>query len=158
MLRRALQGSLGPRAHHSSLLQSLLAGRIRQVNIGPLRGPLPAGNWLASVDVQQLRAGHWSCSRQFLPCLGWSPSRECQGCNTICCPAGRCPICNEEADTPEHAPPAVPSPHENQAVHRGEHSYQPAPGPGEQRRGGIGATWRSLQSRLATTMSASGGN
>ena len=54
----------------------------------------------AAVDTHQLRAGHWSRSRQYLHRIGCLPSPA--GCPDKKCPAGFCIVCGEEADTPEH--------------------------------------------------------
>ena len=56
----------------------------------------------AAVDVHQLRAGHWSRSRQYLHRIGRFPSPACAGCPNKKCPAASCLVCGEEADTPEH--------------------------------------------------------
>ena len=56
----------------------------------------------AAVDVYQLRAGHWSRSRQHLHRIGRFPSPACAGCLNKKCPAASCLVCGEEADTPEH--------------------------------------------------------
>lgn len=55
-----------------------------------------------SVDVHQLRAGHWAGSAQYLHRIGKKPTADCPGCNDTGCPAGLCPVCREEADTPRH--------------------------------------------------------
>ena len=56
----------------------------------------------AAVDTHQLRAGHWSRSRQYLHRIGCLPSPDCAGCPDKECPVGFCIVCGEEADTPEH--------------------------------------------------------
>jgi hypothetical protein len=61
-----------------------------------------------AVDVHQLRAGHCSISSQYLHRIGRLPTRTCPGCPRCPgrpdprCPAARCAVCKEEADTPEH--------------------------------------------------------
>ena len=56
----------------------------------------------ASVDVHQLRAGHWGRSRQYLHRIGRLPAPACAGCSSTECPAALCPVCREEADLPAH--------------------------------------------------------
>ena len=60
------------------------------------------GTRLVAVDVHQLRAGHWSCSEQYLHRIGRRPTPGCEQCNIVECPAARCRVCSEEADTPRH--------------------------------------------------------
>ena len=55
-----------------------------------------------AVNVHQLRAGHWSRSRQYLHRIGRLPSPACQQCPNLECPAARCIVCREGPDTPEH--------------------------------------------------------
>ena len=57
---------------------------------------------LAAVDVHQLRAGHWSCSEQYLHRIGCRPTPGCERCSDVECPAARCRVYNEETDTPRH--------------------------------------------------------
>ena len=63
----------------------------------------------AAVDTHQLRAGHWSRSRQYLHRIGRFPSPECPGCPSKECPAALCAVCGEKADTPEHVLLRCPS-------------------------------------------------
>lgn len=56
----------------------------------------------AAVNVHQLRAGHWGHSEQYLHRIGRRPTPTCQQCNCEACPAARCLVCKEGADTPEH--------------------------------------------------------
>ena len=63
----------------------------------------------AAVDIHQLRAGHWSRSLQYLHRIGRHPSPECAQCPDKRCPAARCAVCREEADTPEHVLLRCPS-------------------------------------------------
>ena len=65
-------------------------------------GPVPGEDREAAVDVHQLRAGHWGLSRQYLHRIGRLPGPACTGCADKECPAARCVVCREEADTPEH--------------------------------------------------------
>ena len=67
-----------------------------------LPGPVEEEDRLAAVDVHQLRAGHWSCSEQYLHRIGRRPTPGCEQCNNVECPAARCRVCSEEADTPRH--------------------------------------------------------
>ena len=55
-----------------------------------------------AVDIHQLRAGEWSGSQQYLHKIGRLPTADCFKCEKEECPAGRCLICQVEADTPEH--------------------------------------------------------
>lgn len=55
-----------------------------------------------AVNVHQLRAGHWSRSRQYLHRIGRLPSPACQQCPDRGCPSARCIVCREGPDTPEH--------------------------------------------------------
>ncbi|KAF0304736.1 RNA-directed DNA polymerase from mobile element jockey [Amphibalanus amphitrite] len=67
-----------------------------------LPGPVSGDNRMAAVDTHQLRAGHWSQSAQYLHRIGRRPNDTCQGCADTECPAARCLVCGEEADTPRH--------------------------------------------------------
>ncbi|KAF0290371.1 RNA-directed DNA polymerase from mobile element jockey [Amphibalanus amphitrite] len=67
-----------------------------------LPGPVSGDNRMAAVDTHQLRAGHWSQSAQYLHRIGRRPTDTCQGCADTECPAARCLVCGEEADTPRH--------------------------------------------------------
>ncbi|KAF0302132.1 putative RNA-directed DNA polymerase from transposon BS [Amphibalanus amphitrite] len=62
-----------------------------------------------AVDVHQLRAGHWGMARQYLHRIGRLPTNSCPGCPEKDCPAARCIVCKEEADTPEHVLLRCPS-------------------------------------------------
>ena len=64
--------------------------------------PLRTANREDAVETHQLRAGHWSGSAQYLHRIGRNPSPTCTGCADKSCPAALCPICREEADTPDH--------------------------------------------------------
>ena len=62
-----------------------------------------------AVDLHQLRAGHWGMARQYLHRIGRLPTNSCPGCPEKGCPAARCIVCKEEADTPEHVLLRCPS-------------------------------------------------
>ncbi|KAF0296481.1 Retrovirus-related Pol polyprotein from type-1 retrotransposable element R1 4 [Amphibalanus amphitrite] len=64
--------------------------------------PAATGDRSSAVDVHQLRAGHWSGSRQYLHRIGRNPSDDCRQCPDTDCAAGLCTVCREEADTPRH--------------------------------------------------------
>ncbi|KAF0288555.1 hypothetical protein FJT64_013076 [Amphibalanus amphitrite] len=64
--------------------------------------PAATGDRSSAVDVHQLRAGHWSGSRQYLHRIGRNLSDDCRQCPDTDCAAGRCTVCREEADTPRH--------------------------------------------------------
>ena len=68
------------------------------------RGPTPVLNETRedAVNVHQLRAGHWGLSTSYLHRIGRHPTRACQQCDNLQCPAALCLVCREEADTPEH--------------------------------------------------------
>jgi len=55
-----------------------------------------------AVNVHQLRAGHWSRSQSYMHRIGRQPTRDCQQCGDLKCPAALCQVCREESDTPEH--------------------------------------------------------
>ena len=62
-----------------------------------------------AVDVHQLRAGHWSCSAQYLHRIGRNPVLTtrppfavCERCEETDCPGNQCPLCREEPDGPGH--------------------------------------------------------
>ncbi|KAF0293093.1 hypothetical protein FJT64_008990 [Amphibalanus amphitrite] len=55
-----------------------------------------------AVDIHQLRSGHWARSEQYLHRIGRRPTPECAQCDDKECPAGRCLVCSEAADTPAH--------------------------------------------------------
>ena len=67
-----------------------------------LPGPVEEEDRLAAVDIRQLRAGHWSCSERYLHQIVRRPTPGCERCNDVKCPAARCRVCMEEADTPRH--------------------------------------------------------
>ncbi|KAF0300914.1 Ribonuclease H [Amphibalanus amphitrite] len=67
-----------------------------------LPAPVRLDSREAAVDVHQLRAGHWSMSAQYLHRIGRRPTAACPGCADAGCPAARCLVCEEEADTPQH--------------------------------------------------------
>ena len=67
-----------------------------------LPGPVRGDSRETAVDTHQLRAGHWSQSAQYLHRIGRRPTTTCPGCANIGCPAARCLVCDEEADTPRH--------------------------------------------------------
>ena len=54
------------------------------------------------VNVHQLWAGHWGLVRSYLHRIGRHPTRSCQQCGDLKCPAALCEVCREEADTPAH--------------------------------------------------------
>ena len=54
-----------------------------------------------AVNVHQLRAGHWGRSSSYLHRIGRNPTRACQQCDDLGCPAARCLVCREGPDTPE---------------------------------------------------------
>ena len=54
------------------------------------------------MDVHQLRAGHWGRPEQYLHRIGRRPTEDCQQCGSIACPAARCLVYRETADTPAH--------------------------------------------------------
>ncbi|KAF0311442.1 hypothetical protein FJT64_017761 [Amphibalanus amphitrite] len=58
--------------------------------------------WEEAVDIHQLRSGHWARSEQYLHRIGRRPTPECAQCDDKECPAGRCLVCSEAADTPAH--------------------------------------------------------
>ena len=64
--------------------------------------PAATGDRSSAVEVHQLRAGHWSGSRQYLHRIGRNPSDDRRQCPDTDCAAGRCTVCREEADTPRH--------------------------------------------------------
>ncbi|KAF0298223.1 Dedicator of cytokinesis protein 7 [Amphibalanus amphitrite] len=68
------------------------------------RWPPPLTNMdrTTAVDVHQIRTGRWSGSAQFLHSIGRNPSADCPQCRNLDCPAARCPLCGEQADTPRH--------------------------------------------------------
>ncbi|XP_043236838.1 uncharacterized protein LOC122389163 [Amphibalanus amphitrite] len=71
--------------------------------MGTTRPPTVSGlDRLTAIDVHQLRAGHWSGSQQYLHRIGKSPTRQCDACNERACGGALCPLCKEEADTPDH--------------------------------------------------------
>ena len=55
-----------------------------------------------AVYVHQLRAGHWGRSSSYLHRIGRNPTRVCQQCDDLGCPAARCLVCREGPDMPEH--------------------------------------------------------
>ena len=61
-----------------------------------------------SVNVNQLRAGHWSRSSSYLHRISRRPESTCQQCSELSCPAARCLVCREGPDTPEYALPECP--------------------------------------------------
>ena len=55
-----------------------------------------------AINVHQLRAGHWGLTRSYLHRIGRHPTRDCQQCGDLTCPAALCEVCREEADAPAH--------------------------------------------------------
>ncbi|KAF0288249.1 Retrovirus-related Pol polyprotein from type-1 retrotransposable element R1 4 [Amphibalanus amphitrite] len=53
-----------------------------------LPGPVEGEDRCSAIDVHQLRAGHWSCSEQYLHRIGRRPSPGCEQCGSVRCPAG----------------------------------------------------------------------
>ena len=47
-------------------------------------------------------SGHWGRSEQYLHRIGRRPTERCLQCSDTDCPAGRCLVCGEAADTPAH--------------------------------------------------------
>ena len=64
--------------------------------------PVPVDDRDAAVNVHQLRAGHWGRAESYLHCIGRRPTDTCAGCSDGDCPASRCLVCREEADSPAH--------------------------------------------------------
>ena len=112
--------------------------------------PVTAGDRSSAVDVHQLRAGHWSGSCQYLHRIGRNPTNDCRQCSDSGCPAGRCIVCREEADTPHHILLRCPALMERRLRRLGTI----CPTPQEVRDDGevaaLAAAMRALQSRLAT--------
>ena len=104
----------------------------------------------AAVDVHQLRAGHWSGSTQYMHRIGKAPSPDCMQCSSKECPAARCAVCKEEADTPEHILLRCPALMGTRLRHLGNI----LPSNEDVRSSGVvaalGAAARYLQSRQAT--------
>ena len=50
------------------------------------------------VNVYQLRAGYWDLARSYLHRINRHPSRNCQQCGDLKCPAAVCEVCREEVD------------------------------------------------------------
>ncbi|KAF0287547.1 putative RNA-directed DNA polymerase from transposon BS [Amphibalanus amphitrite] len=78
------------------------AGWYRDVMADRAPDPVRAATREEAIDVHQLRSGHWGRSEQYLHRIGRRPTPECAQCNDITCPAGRCLVCGEAADTPAH--------------------------------------------------------
>ena len=83
-------------------VQAWPAGWYRRLMGSRLPRPVTDGDRASAVDVHQLRAGHWTSSTQWRHRVGQAPSRACDRCEHKSCPAALCPVCREEADTPEH--------------------------------------------------------
>ena len=64
--------------------------------------PVPVDDRDAAVNVHQLRAGHWGRAESYLHRIGRRPTDTCAGCSDGDCPASRCLVCREEADSPAH--------------------------------------------------------
>ena len=77
-------------------------GLFKSMMRGRLPPPISELDRESAVNVHQLRAGHWGLSEQYLHRIGRRPDPACQQCPDKTCPAARCIVCNEEADTPEH--------------------------------------------------------
>lgn len=147
------------RTAYRAAARAAKAGYIREWPVGwyktlmgnhlpdPLPRDTPRGT---AVDVHQLRAGHWSGSAQYMHRIGRNPSPECDQCSDKACRAGRCIVCREEADTPEHILLHCPALMGVRLRHLG--SIYPTPE--EVRSSGVvaalGAAARHLQSREAT--------
>ena len=78
------------------------AGLFRDIMRDRLPNPVPGDDRDAAVNVHQLRAGHWGRAESYLHRIGRRPTTTCAGCSGRDCPASRCLVCREEADTPGH--------------------------------------------------------
>ena len=90
------------RAARKKWQESWPAGWYRDVMADRVPPPIRAATREAAVDVHQLRSGHWGRSEQYLHRIGRRPTADCNQCNDTDCPAGRCLVCGEAADTPAH--------------------------------------------------------
>ena len=78
------------------------AGWYRTVMGDRAPAPVRTATREEAVDIHQLRSGHWARSEQYLHRIGRRPTPECAQCDDKECPAGRCLVCSEAADTPAH--------------------------------------------------------
>ncbi|XP_043220692.1 uncharacterized protein LOC122381049 [Amphibalanus amphitrite] len=90
------------RAARDDTVRAWPPGWFRSLMGGRFPPPVAGLDRERAVDVHQLRAGHWSGSRAYLHRIGAVPSVGCEGCRDEGCVAARCPLCNEEPDTPAH--------------------------------------------------------
>ncbi|XP_043207002.1 uncharacterized protein LOC122373221 [Amphibalanus amphitrite] len=125
-------------------------GWYRQLQGPRLPPPIPGGDRSSAVDVHQLRAGHWSRSSQYLHRIGKKPTNDCAGCENKRCPAARCELCREEADTPAHVLMRCPALMNSRfrvfgSIHPTHEDLR-----SNDEVATLGAAFVSLQSRLAT--------
>ena len=78
------------------------AGLFRIIMGDSLPKPVPGDDRDAAINVHQLRAGHWGRAESYLHRIGRRPTPACAGCSARTCPAARCIVCREEADSPGH--------------------------------------------------------
>ena len=64
--------------------------------------PVPGDDRDAAINVHQLRAGHWGRSESYLHRIGRQLTPACAGYSERNCPAARCIVCREDADSPGH--------------------------------------------------------
>ncbi|KAF0287014.1 hypothetical protein FJT64_014494 [Amphibalanus amphitrite] len=141
------------RVARARTIQAWPAGWFRRLTGDRLPPAVAGGDRSAAVDVHQLRAGHWTSSTQWRHRVGLAPSRlaGCEQCDDQHCRAALCPVCREEADTPQHVLLRCP------ALMATRHRLLGSINPDleEVRSGAIvaalGAAHRSLQSRTATS-------
>ncbi|KAF0311097.1 putative RNA-directed DNA polymerase from transposon BS [Amphibalanus amphitrite] len=141
------------RVARARTIQAWPAGWFRRLTGDRLPPAVAGGDRSAAVDVHQLRAGHWTSSTQWRHRVGLAPSRlaGCEQCDDQHCRAALCPVCREEADTPQHVFLRCP------ALMATRHRLLGSINPDleEVRSGAIvaalGAAHRSLQSRTATS-------
>ena len=131
-------------------IQAWPAGWYRALMGSRLPPGVTGGDRASAVEVHQLRAGHWPGSTQWRHRVGQSGTRLCAQCSDPRCSAALCPVCREEADTPEHVLlrcPALMSTRMRTLgtiMPRMEDVRAAAPV------AALGAAHRTLQSRLAT--------
>ena len=90
------------RSARKSWQAALPRGWYRAIMAVRAPAPVSVDTRETAVDIHQLRSGHWGRSEQYLHRIGRRPTERCLQCSDTDCPAGRCLVCGEAADTPAH--------------------------------------------------------
>ena len=62
-----------------------------------------------AVNVHKIFAGHWGLAHSSLHRIGHHPTRNCQQCGDLWCPAALSEVCRKEANMPTDVPLSFPA-------------------------------------------------